>query len=388
MVVRYNTHGQHFVESCVTGIKQNHPDPRPVAAVAAGPDRRPRSANRPITSRHDRANPYGVGPHTAHVMVHSAIKSQSRARHYRAWDDAPARVKTATLLLVSLVGGVLIGMVEAWSGYQMWPLILGVTALAVAVLLLAQRWVHEPLERVLCALERASNEGRVTGLQDLPLARKDEIGRLARIMHKVYGSAARDWHEARRLRRDLDHRVQKATEQATWQLRRMAMRDPLTEVGNRRFLEANLPALIESARASGTDLVCVAVDVDNFKPVNDTFGHAAGDELLIFLASLMQASIRSEDYVIRLGGDEFVILMPGADVKRASRLGGQLITLFRQHAATVLRGKIASDLSIGIASLRRDGPEDGEALLAQADENLYEAKRQGKGCVIGGEPAG
>ena len=332
------------------------------------------------------ANPYGIGPRTARVMLHSAIESQARARHYRAWDDAPAGVKTAGLLLVGIVGGVLVGMLEAWAGYRIWPLLLGVAVLAAVLLATARWWIHSPLERVLSSLERAAGEQRAGTIEQLPLARGDEIGRLARIMHKVYSSAARDWHEARRLRRDLDHRVKKATEKATRQLRRMAMRDPLTEVGNRRFLEANLDALVDSAHASGTDLVCLAMDVDNFKQVNDTFGHPRGDELLIFLASLIRASIRGGDYVIRLGGDEFTILMPGADLRRASELAGQLLTLFRQHAHTVLGGKVRADLSIGIASLKRDGG-DGQTLLSTADERLYEAKRQGKGRIVSAETA-
>jgi diguanylate cyclase (GGDEF)-like protein len=194
--------------------------------------------------------------------------------------------------------------------------------------------------------------------------------------------AVRGQQEAKRLRRTLDRRVEEATRQATRQLRHMAMRDPLTDVGNRRFFEENLPLLVDSALASGTDLVCLAIDMDNFKKVNDTLGHAAGDELLIFLASLVDASTRQEDYVARLGGDEFMVLLPGAHIDRAADLAKQIIALFRQHVRTALPDELDASLSVGIASLNSSKAGSGTELVEAADRNLYKAKNQGKGCAV------
>ncbi len=316
----------------------------------------------------------------------SVIDSDStrrRSKHYRAWDDAPLQVKVLLLILTSMLAGVFIGFTEAWMNFKVWPMLAGGTLIALLLFALGKHWVVEPFIQLCQTLERAARQDQpsheITGL---PLSRHDEIGRLARIMHQVHMHAARDWHEARRLRRTLDHRIQRATEQATSQLRRIAMRDSLTEAGNRRFLEENLPPLFDSARVSGTDLVSLAIDLDNFKSVNDTLGHAAGDELLIFITSLMQASVRQGDYVIRQGGDEFLILLPGGEIERASALAEQIIALFRQHVKTALPDDCRADLSVGIASIHADAVTTPDELLSRADERLYSAKRQGKGRVV------
>ncbi len=89
--------------------------------------------------------------------------------------------------------------------------------------------------------------------------------------------------------------------------------------------------------------------MDNFKAVNDTLGHAVGDELLVFLAGLIRDSKRREDYGVRLGGDEFVVLMAGCGLERAEAFGQRLITLFRQHTRIVVPKHLPVDLSIGVA---------------------------------------
>ncbi|MCC5831144.1 MAG: diguanylate cyclase [Phycisphaeraceae bacterium] len=319
----------------------------------------------------------------SHAHLISAIDSSRMKRGNRAWDDAPIGLKVNLLILISLIGGLVIGMLEAISEFSRLPMITGSLMLLIVLFGLARVYIKRPILMLVRSLERqALLENPARGLE-LPLTRRDELGRLARVMHRVHVSAARDWQEARRLRRDLDHRVRKATQQATRQLEKMAMRDPLTEVGNRRFLEQTLPSLVESALASNTDLICLLMDLDNFKQVNDIFGHAAGDELLIFTTSLLTAGVRHEDYVVRLGGDEFVVLMPGAGVERAIELARQLITLFRQHTATAHAGKTKANLSVGVASLKWDRLKDGRQLLDLADQRLYEAKNSGKGRIVG-----
>lgn len=299
------------------------------------------------------------------------------------WDDTPLQMKISLLVVIALVGGIGVGMVEMSMGHRLWPMLISAGALAATLLWLGQRWVWRPFDQLLDQLNRLRINHRTDYLGSLPLNRRDEIGQLARAMHQIHVAAKRDANEARRLRRTLDDRVAKATHAATLRLRQLAMRDAMTDLGNRRFLEEHLPLLIESVQQSDHDVAAVMMDMDNFKQVNDTMGHAAGDELLIFLGSLINASVRRSDYAVRLGGDEFVIIMPGAELERVKQVTDQLRTLFRQQARTALPESIKADLSIGVAMLKRDDLSTGEQLLAKADEAVYQAKGLGKGCTCG-----
>ncbi len=276
---------------------------------------------------------------------------------------------------------------------------LGMSASIGGVAWLAFAWLARPLDRLVTLAERLEAPEDVAGsthervldasgvihppTHQLPVSRQDELGRLARSMHRVYVAAARQRQENGQLRRTLNHRIADATRQATLRLRHIAMRDALTDLGNRRFFDEHYPELFETCRDAADDLACVLLDMDNFKHVNDTLGHAAGDELLIFLAGLIRACIRTEDYAVRLGGDEFVILMPGCPPRRVAEFTEQLRALFRQHVRIALPASLKADLSIGVALLSRDRVADAQALLALADKHLYTAKRRGKGQTVG-----
>jgi diguanylate cyclase (GGDEF)-like protein len=191
----------------------------------------------------------------------------------------------------------------------------------------------------------------------------------------------RDHHDARQLRRTLDDRITRATRTAVSELQKMAMRDPMTDLGNRRFLETQLPRLVEAARVSDTDLLCIAIDLDNFKQANDVLGHKTGDDLIKLVAQLMQSACRDTDLAVRLGGDEFVLFMPGATLERAEELMAQMRRLYLQRTAVLLGDEVHTSLSIGAASLKQDRCADGAELMDQADRHLYRAKRRGKGIT-------
>jgi diguanylate cyclase (GGDEF)-like protein len=285
--------------------------------------------------------------------------------------------------MLAAVGGMLTGIIEVHLGHAVWPLMCGLGIVLAMLLWLAQTWVYRPFERLLGQMRRIGSMSRPNSLQALSLRRRDEIGQLAGAVHRIAAAAIRDQFEARHLRRTLNHRIETATRKATRQLRNMAMRDPLTDLGNRHFLDENLDCLVQSVLDSGSDLICVVIDMDNFKQVNDSLGHAKGDELLKFLASLVRGCIRRSDYLVRLGGDEFVVLMPDCSLEQARRTTEQIATLFRQRMRSAMPSKHRTDLSMGIASLRRDSISAGTELLKFADANLYAAKRAGKARVVG-----
>ncbi|MBI1336430.1 MAG: diguanylate cyclase [Phycisphaera sp.] len=307
----------------------------------------------------------------------------TRTPRASSWTDAPLRTKVTLLIVLAAVGGSLVGMLEARLGHTVWPLAVGLLGLTLLLVSLGRSWVWRPMERLLEHLGRISAHHRPLALRSLPVHRKDEVGQLARALQDLSIWAARDHADATQLRRTLDHRIARATRSATVRLEMIAMRDPLTNLGNRRFLDEHLAELFNSCREAGDDLVCIAVDLDEFKAVNDTLGHAKGDEVLRMLATLIRGCIRHGDIAVRQGGDEFVVLLPGCTVERAGQLASQLIALFAQNARGLVDTSVKPGLSIGIASLHRDGVASGAELLAAADTALYTAKKTGKGRVVG-----
>ena len=162
----------------------------------------------------------------------------------------------------------------------------------------------------------------------------------------------------------------------------LALTDSLTGLYNRRYMETHLETLIEKAAKTQRPLGLVMIDIDHFKPINDNFGHDAGDEVLRQFASRVQGSVRGIDLACRYGGEEFVIVMPDADLAIAEAVGERL----RRHIAAepflVTKGlnKLDVTISVGIAMrLEGDGPD---AILKRADEALYRAKRDGRNRVV------
>ncbi len=152
-------------------------------------------------------------------------------------------------------------------------------------------------------------------------------------------------------------------------LETMLFEDPLTRISNRRFILAQLDGLISGARRHGRPLSVAIVDIDHFKAINDSRGHADGDRVLCAVARELRANLRAEDQLRRLGGEEFLALLPDTDDPSA--------------AAEHLRASVAATgvtVSLGWAAWAGETAED---LLARADSALYAAKAAGRDCVVG-----
>jgi len=168
------------------------------------------------------------------------------------------------------------------------------------------------------------------------------------------------------------------------QLARQAFRDPLTGLGNRTmFMDHARDAL---ADADDTMTAVILLDLDGFKGVNDTYGHAAGDELLRVTAERLNANVRTNDTVSRLGGDEFVVLLPRlTDDQIADTVANRIL---RDLLQPLVFGEIVLTIraSAGIA-FARGGGHDVDAILREADAALYQAKDDGKGVARRFDPA-
>ncbi len=322
---------------------------------------------------HEPTGPVGVD------LTEADTPQRRLSAYARRLNQATLQGRVTILVLSAAVFGALVGIAEASLGHRFWPLMIGLTVISGGLILVAQHWVAQPLDRLADRMQRIARTRATNLLKELPTHPPNEIGRMASAFHTVATDSLRCNHEARRLRRTLHSGIEQATLKATRRLREIAMRDPLTNLGNRRFLDEQLPALVEATTETGTELVCIMIDLDNFKAVNDTLGHAVGDELLKTVGQLISGASREQDMAVRLGGDEFVLFMPGADRTRARHLADQMRTLFRQQSRTMHPAGPHADLSAGIACLLADGLSDAQSLLKRADHRLYEAKRAGKG---------
>jgi len=168
----------------------------------------------------------------------------------------------------------------------------------------------------------------------------------------------------------------KLTDVQRTQLQRLATRDPLTGVANRRSMEIELADALRLHHARGQDAAVAVLDLDHFKQVNDLHGHEAGDRVIVEFAELVQDCIRKRDRLFRFGGEEFVLLLPGTDA------AGARVALEKIRHATkseAIGPGLRVTTSVGAAMLRHD--DDWPSWLARADAALYRAKRGGRDRV-------
>jgi diguanylate cyclase (GGDEF)-like protein len=163
-------------------------------------------------------------------------------------------------------------------------------------------------------------------------------------------------------------------------LRQLADHDGLTGLTNRRRFDEELAREVATARRYGGGLAAMLLDIDNFKHVNDTCGHKAGDDLIRGLAALLRKRMRATDVVARLGGDEFAVLLPRIDAVSAQKLADALLEAIRAHVVLIDGRRVSMTASIGVSML---GESDlgGEGLLVEADRAMYDAKRGGRDRV-------
>jgi len=173
------------------------------------------------------------------------------------------------------------------------------------------------------------------------------------------------------------------------QMKRLAITDPLTGVLNRRgFLDAAL-RMVSHARRTASPLALIMADLDEFKRLNDSYGHAAGDRALRMFAGHLETALRRSDLVGRIGGEEFAVLLSGTDESSARFVAERLCHSLERASLEAAHGPIRVTSSFGVALL---GEDDGdvEDLMERADRSLYMAKETGRNrvCVARSEDDG
>lgn len=175
----------------------------------------------------------------------------------------------------------------------------------------------------------------------------------------------------------------KAHERELW---RTANEDALTALPNRHWLKSTLPDVIAQARSQHTRVAVLFVDLDDFKNVNDSLGHSAGDELLQIAAKRLQSVLRPGDNVVRLGGDEFTVILTNLEDRHAAAQVAQRITDAFAQPFVLRNGTDSVGTSIGVSVFPDDG-DDVETLLMNSDIAMYHAKALGKNHFQFYEPA-
>jgi diguanylate cyclase (GGDEF)-like protein len=199
----------------------------------------------------------------------------------------------------------------------------------------------------------------ISGQQGLPLV----VNGLTHLL--MYGYAAlltNNWEQERR------------------RLMRMSRVDVLTSLHNLRALQEQLPTWLGPAARTGRRMAVMMMDIDGFKLVNDRLGHGVGNELLKEVANLLRFAVRVGDEPFRFGGDEFVLLLSDADAEGARIVASRIQDIYRSMGQTLRGTDVEISFSIGIAMFPEDGATP-TALLARADEALYQAKRTGQGKI-------
>jgi len=186
----------------------------------------------------------------------------------------------------------------------------------------------------------------------------------------------------RMLRRELSGKIERllSAEVRAEDFQKLSMLDFLTGLYNRRFIEKHLEAEIARAQRYGQPLTVIALDLNAFKAINDTHGHAAGDQVLKHFAERLRKAIRGSDIPVRMGGDEFLVLLPECTPEQGEHLLSRLRDLRVEHQGKVISVEFCAGFDIGhISSTSLGAPQE---LLERADQALYESKRgQKKGSL-------
>jgi two-component system, cell cycle response regulator len=175
--------------------------------------------------------------------------------------------------------------------------------------------------------------------------------------------------------------LQKELMETNKRLELLSITDGLTNLYNHRHFQDELARAFEESQRYQRPLSLAIVDIDFFKKVNDSHGHAVGDEVLKSLSRIFQKSIRSADLAARYGGEEFAVMMPETNLSEAIVFAEKIRTLVEERAVETQAGPISATVSIGVATVPHSQIRSAKELIVAADKALYRAKKNGRNQV-------
>ena len=226
---------------------------------------------------------------------------------------------------------------------------------------------HEAYSLWLCSRKNSNPDVFIALVDDLPASDRNELAKITRLVIK-----ARD---------DLVKRIAEI-EREKEHLESLLLTDDLTNLYNKRFFSIQLEVEMDRTRRTGHPCTLMMMDLDNFKILNDTLGHDAGDRFIFQMGELIRKSLRPTDFACRFGGDEFAVIMPASSPIDSIRVANRIQISMGKLVAT-LPAEISEHLSasFGLATYEILSPISADDFFKQADTELYNAKKEGKNRI-------
>jgi len=219
--------------------------------------------------------------------------------------------------------------------------------------------------------------------KDLQISKQEGIQKYYLIIGLLFivfaGVSLNQWQLVAKTNKKLNKTVHELNS-ANFKLEQISRTDPLTKISNRRDMIEKIEHEKKRFSRNGKPFVLIMADIDNFKQVNDKYGHDAGDFVLESIAHLMQASVRKQDIIGRWGGEEFLLLLPETDVEGGKALSEKIRKSVSITPYVISDKKIPITTTLGVSVY--DRPMDFEQCIKLADQALYEGKNKGKNCVV------
>jgi len=260
---------------------------------------------------------------------------------------------------------------QAWSSFRNWfvSLVTGLTLLVGAIAWRIGRAIVKPLNRLTGAADRIASGDLTVQVAE---TNNDELGHLTRVFNQMADNLRRSQAEV--------EAASKALRQKNQLLEALSLTDSLTGLYNRKKLDDVLTNQVARFQRNQRPFAVLMLDIDYFKALNDTYGHLAGDEVLVSVAKLLMQAIRNVDYAARYGGEEFAIVLVETPLGAAIETAERIRSLLQKTVYRVGERNVSVTVSVGVAESRAEDAS-GESVLARADSALYEAKHAGRNRV-------
>ena len=257
---------------------------------------------------------------------------------------------------------------------------------SIIAILLVSLWqiliVCKPLNNLIDHITQIT-EGNLNIGEFKAKSSQDEIGRLAKVFNQMHATIKRQIEELNAHRELLEKEVKERTyelEQANKKLDVISRTDELTQLPNRRDMHKTIEKEVERANRFRKAFSIIFIDIDHFKDVNDTYGHAAGDAVLKSVASTIRSLLRKYDVLARYGGEEFLTLLPETELKDAAHVAERFRKQIENQTIFFGGKEIKVTITLGVAQF--DSGQGAEKCIQLADKALYEGKEHGRNKVI------
>lgn len=216
--------------------------------------------------------------------------------------------------------------------------------------------------------------------------RKDEVGVLTNAFCEMSKKLQSSYRNLKELNENLEEKIKdrtKALEIRQEELKVLAATDSMTQLYNRRYFTEMCISMFSLENRMIEDIGVVMLDIDNFKHINDTYGHQQGDKVIIFIANLLRKQTRSSDIICRFGGEEFIILLPHSSLKYTVEHAENIRHMIASYSMDLANDKSLSvTVSIGVSMVDHEKDIDMEDAIKRTDRALYQAKNSGKNRVV------